>query len=154
MSDVREERKVTEDQSSKVTEDQAKLLFEFCKHLSTLDVATALAILAIYREAAVESYVVWIALVLFGASLVLCVILMFWIAGGTRHRLFVGFGSYFAGALYVLGVGAFGLFATGFQEYLKHPIVAGIVLIISVINFFWIRKRAQRPPPTERDSIQ
>ncbi len=146
MSGVGEKREV-------VDEERAKLLVEFSKHLFTLAVATALAILAIYMEAAAESFVAWIPLALFGVSLVLSVIVMAMMAIGIRDANQLHALCIVTGVIFIFAVLLFALFAIQYYKYIESPIVAGVYLvylIFTIVVCIVAWKHRVRPPPGDR----
>jgi predicted cobalt transporter CbtA len=62
-------------------EEYVKLCFEIFKHLTTLSTAGALVVLAVYREISIETWLVTLTLILFGLTVLTCVMSMTLAAG-------------------------------------------------------------------------
>ncbi len=58
------------------TEEFVKLSFEFFKHLTTLSTAGALVVLAVYREVSVDTWIMVLALAVFGLTILICLVSM------------------------------------------------------------------------------
>jgi hypothetical protein len=85
------------------------MYFEYFKHLTTLNVATALVLLTIYREIGVGAIALGVVLTLLVISLIGSgyALLLIPIGAGANPKRLVRFVRYVVGLLYLGGVGAF-----------------------------------------------
>ena len=99
------------DERTLLTEAQEKLYFEYYKHLSTLDAAGAVFLLAIYRELGIVASRIAVTLTTFAISLIIAgfgLTTLLWSAGYNPRRLHFWL-TLFASGFFIAGVLSFTL---------------------------------------------
>jgi uncharacterized BrkB/YihY/UPF0761 family membrane protein len=132
-------------------EELAKLNFELCKHLTTLSVAGAVVVLAVYREVAFERVLLAITLSVFGITIIVSVLSMilsmaYFTVRGSRDREAADpalmWASVLASVFFLVGIEAFMLLLLDLPVWALAFAAVGVLLPWWFVRAYFRRRRA------------
>jgi hypothetical protein len=141
-------------------EEFTKLVFELCKHLTTLSTAAVLVVLAVYRGLAVERLFLDVPLLMFGLTILsslgtgLAALFCFTTRGAAirqdRRERILSLGATVSTLFFVVGAGTFMAYLTGVSLGVPPVTTRNVETVVAVVAFVvtlvavWIGFRERR----------
>jgi hypothetical protein len=141
VEELREERRQEELREER-RQEELKHFFEYFKHLTTLSVAVAIVILAIYREGIAKEAALYVTLALFGYAVLIAVFGMLLALAQFRRELvrivvLIWLLVLVTGGLFGIGLLTFMHVASGIPLWLLLVVALLVVALLVLSGFYW-----------------